>query len=766
MKLCLITGWPSAERGISLNSARSCYDHLDKSLYDLTICYINPRLERYQIDPHQLYSNTPLDFDYQLSQSGIRLTTQVRDQLLQSQDYVLPIIHGTYGEDGQIQSLLESLWVAYLWSSSQVCHTTANKYDIQQILKEHKLYTLWPSYVIRQWEQLPSLAPWKWVVKPLHGWSSIGVHIFDSIQDLHDNIWSCFQYESECILEPYCNGQEFTILVLQNWQNQAVPLLPTQIIFHHDSVFDYRKKYLSTSDTAYYTPPFRSADIVETIRQQAVQVFGIFGIKDVVRLDGRLMPDEQIRRSDINRMSGMEQNSFLFQQSSLLWRTHQDTIHYLIHKTLPQTIDYSNKIIIPVVFGGNTAERQVSILSGTNVIMKLLYSQIYHPKPIFMNHDNKLYEIPFQLCLLHSVEEIEEKIWLYQNPDYFDMLLTYQQKICKKLWVYYNHNPISQPSIPLETSREKIWSYSGFIFLWLHGWDGENGQIQYLLDSLHIKYNGPHAKISALCADKIATKKIIDQAQLSWVTTAPFVWHKLSMLDQKGERDHLWDEIQKNIWYWPYIIKPADDGCSAWVIKFVNRKQLNHILFYYINKQDRIPANAIYPWHGVIMLPTSQVKEILIEKYIITDQVKLDNLIIERNTLSNRVEMTIGVISLHGEIKVLHPSQTIASGTVLSMEEKFMGGTGINLTPPPSQYLADDILYIIKKRIWQVATILWISGYSRIDFFVNRLTGECIIIEVNTLPALTPSTVLFHQWLTHTPTLSPLQLIEVLIHQK
>lgn len=41
--------------------------------------------------------------------------------------------------------------------------------------------------------------------------------------------------------------------------------------------------------------------------------------------------------------------------------------------------------------------------------MKLLYSDIYYPKPIFMNSQGDLYEIPFQLCLLHSVEEIEEK---------------------------------------------------------------------------------------------------------------------------------------------------------------------------------------------------------------------------------------------------------------------------------------------------------------------------------------------------------------------
>lgn len=151
-------------------------------------------------------------------------------------------------------------------------------------------------------------------------------------------------------MEPYCDGQEFTILVIQNADGIPVALLPTQIVLHHDTLFDYRKKYLSTSDTTYYTPPQRNDSVVQLIRSQAVQVFQIFGIKDIVRLDGRLLSDGKIRRSDINRMSGMEQNSFLFQQTSLLGWTHRDTLHYLIHKNLPSRVDESHKILIPIVF--------------------------------------------------------------------------------------------------------------------------------------------------------------------------------------------------------------------------------------------------------------------------------------------------------------------------------------------------------------------------------------------------------------------------------
>jgi len=54
-----------------------------------------------------------------------------------------------------------------------------------------------------------------------------------------------------------------------------------------------------------------------------------------------------------------------------------------------------------------------------------------------------------------------------------------------------------------------------------------------------------------------------------------------------------------------------------------------------------------------------------------------------------------------------------------------------------------------------VARKLKIRGYSRIDAFMNTQTGELMIIEANTTPALTPSTVIFHQALTEKPQIYP-----------
>ena len=68
-----------------------------------------------------------------------------------------------------------------------------------------------------------------------------------------------------------------------------------------------------------------------------------------------------------------------------------------------------------------------------------------------------------------------------------------------------------------------------------------------------------------------------------------------------------------------------------------------------------------------------------------------------------------------------------------------------------------------KIRTEKVAQRLGIKGYGRIDAFMNVTSGELIIIEANTLPALTPSTVIFHQALAETPPLYPLKFLKKIV---
>jgi D-alanine-D-alanine ligase-like ATP-grasp enzyme len=130
------------------------------------------------------------------------------------------------------------------------------------------------------------------------------------------------------------------------------------------------------------------------------------------------------------------------------------------------------------------------------------------------------------------------------------------------------------------------------------------------------------------------------------------------------------------------------------------------------------------------------------------------------------IEVTVGVLGRRGAMRALSPSLTIARKGVLSVEEKFMGGTGVNITPPPPPPLgrvAPDAAARTRSLVSLAADRLGIDGYARIDAFMHRDTGDVVVIEANSLPGLTPSTVLYHQALAEEPPIYPRELLERII---
>ena len=123
---------------------------------------------------------------------------------------------------------------------------------------------------------------------------------------------------------------------------------------------------------------------------------------------------------------------------------------------------------------------------------------------------------------------------------------------------------------------------------------------------------------------------------------------------------------------------------------------------------------------------------------------------------SRWIEVTVGLIGKQGQMKALLPSITIREyGSILTLEEKFQGGTGINLTPPPSDVVSAAAIKTAQMRLELTAASLGLSGFARIDAFMHLDTAELIIIEVNSIPGLTPSTVLFQQAMAEDPPLFP-----------
>lgn len=780
MKITLLTGGPSLERGISLNSARSVLDHLGGDDIEIVPIYFDRKKKAYKITSAELYSNTPSDFDFKLARKFSALNQKSLVKILKSADIAMPSMHGPFGEDGQIQAFLEQNKIPFIGSSSNACKVAFDKHKASAVLWGRGFFVL-PSALLKIYDQnnkktikefFKNYKIKRAIIKPATGGSSIGVFSVNTPAEAEEKMGIIFskRMDTRVVLEPFAEGKEFTVIILQNKLGMPVALIPSEIemAYHEGRIFDFRKKYLPTNQVKYHCPARFPNEIIKKIQTEAKHLFSLFGMRDFARFDGFLLPDGNIWFSDFNPISGMEQNSFLFQQASRLGMSHGDLLRYIAKNSCGrQKIDFpefsaqkaKNKKPVSVIFGGNTSERQVSLMSGTNVWLKLRKSRNYEPKPYLLDFENNVWELPYAFILNHTVEEIIANAKESQAGQENTKKMV--EKIRAELMLTESE-ATELFFMPQKISLDDFIKKSKFIFLGLHGGDGENGNFQKILAENELKFNGSDEKTSRLCMDKFVTGEFIRNAHIEKVDMVPQKVLLLSNLKPNKIKE-LWLGLQSELGAKTIIVKPKDDGCSTGVAHLYSESDLKKYISFLSLNAGSIPPGTLYNQESIIEMPSSPVSEILFEKFIRTDSVHFKGNKLKYIRKDGWIEVTIGILEKNGKLHAMNPSLTVAEGEVLSVEEKFQGGTGINITPPPIEIVKPKIIARVRELAETLATKIGIKGYARIDAFMNVTTGALIVIEVNTLPALTPSTVLYQQALSEDPQIFPLELLEKII---
>jgi len=786
MKVGILCGGPSLERGISLNSARSVLDHLGGDGIDIVPFYFDTNRSVYRISQAQLYSNTPSDFDFKLKQTSSPLDEAALIRQLQDLDIVFPVIHGAFGEGGQLQAFLERHNIPFVGSPSAACAAAFDKYTANELIRANGFYIYEQILIqgsapregnvelIHSFFQSNSLE--RVIVKPAAGGSSICVFSVETPEEAADKADLIFDrgIDDRVVLEPFVQGREFTSIVLENPDGEPVSLVPTEIEtdYAQHQIFDYRKKYLPTCQVVHHCPPRFNGSVLEDIRSLAEKLFRLFGMHDFARFDGWLDKDGHIWFSDFNPISGMEQNSFLFQQASRVGISHRVLLRSILanacrRQGLPQPEDaYPEKDCrrkpVHVLFGGSTSERQVSLMSGTNAWLKLRRSSKYDPQPYLLDLQHQVWRLPYALTLYHTVEEIVSNCATAAHTQ--EALRKHAEAILKRLRLN-----ISQEDetffIPETMSLEEFLERSDFVFLGLHGGFGEDGTIQGLLDQRGVKYNGSDAATSRLGMDKLETGRLVDSLGIHGLRSVPkrcLELARLTPIDQQ-DPDELWQSLCTQLEAETLIVKPRADGCSSGIIHLSCPSDLKRYIRLLEQGASLIPKNTFPDQRDIVEMPLGPCSELLFETFIETDETRVveHGLSYRRNT--GWIEITAGVLEMEDDLLVFNPSLTVTEGKVLTVEEKFQGGTGINITPPPDEIVTPQAVARTKQLLKAAAGAFAISDYARLDAFMHVDSGDVMLIEVNTLPALTPSTVLYQQALNVDPPIFPRALLEQII---
>jgi len=567
--------------------------------------------------------------------------------------------------------------------------------------------------------------------------------------------------ESQVLVEQFIAGREFSCIVIEDEDGQPLALPPTEIV-KGSEVFDYRAKYLPGLARKVTPIDLPEADI-ERIRQQAQTMFSTFGFEVYARLDGFIQEDGTIFLNDPNTTSGMLPASFFFHQAAEIGLNPSQFLTYIIRTSLaarrrngmkPVQLEAAlekldndirnqrggtdDRIRVAVIMGGYSSERHISVESGRNIYEKLASSVKYRPVPVFLAGNSaefRLYELPINVMLKDNADDIREKIEHAEAGEAAHPVLAKIRAEAAGITGTYAGQAIAAPRrISFEELAEKV----DEVFIALHGRPGEDGALQQELEKFGLPYNGSGAASSAVTINKFETNRRLRAAGLRVAD------HRLAQrLEWAADAEAFYHSLESQFGY-PFIAKPADDGCSSAVKKIKNRAELAAFSEQIFRRDEPLLAGPAEVLHLGFKEEFPQKDAFLVETLIGPDGA------------AKFLEITGGLLTSYDatgqlQIEVFEASEALATGEVLSLEEKFLAGEGQNITP--ARYAQDPaerqrISDEVKRVLRQVAGILRIEGYARIDAFVRvRDSGaiEVLIIEVNSLPGMTPATCIFHQ---------------------
>jgi D-alanine-D-alanine ligase len=218
-------------------------------------------------------------------------------------------LHGTFGEDGQIQEILESKGLIYTGSGPQASRLAFDKWESKKIFTAAGV-TMPDSILFEPGkknadleERIRQLGK-KYVVKPLREGSTIGISIEDDPKSAVEAAKKCAAEFGDCMIESFIKGREITVSILGK---QALPIIE---IRPRAGFYDYHAKYIDDK-TEYLFDSLNDPALVDKVQESAITCFNSLGCRGSARVDFIIGEDGKPYALEINTIPGMMSHSLL-----------------------------------------------------------------------------------------------------------------------------------------------------------------------------------------------------------------------------------------------------------------------------------------------------------------------------------------------------------------------------------------------------------------------------------------------------------------------
>lgn len=333
---------------------------------------------------------------------------------------------------------------------------------------------------------------------------------------------------------------------------------------------------------------------------------------------------------------------------------------------------------ICVIYGGKSGEHEISLISASSIVRNIKKEN--NVILIAITKSGKWYLQP---------ESEYERICKDSSAT---LKITEDEKSAVSIIPGNGKNAFAVCGKPLEID---------VVFPALHGTYGEDGTIQGLFDMADIPYVGCTTLASAVTMDKEKTKMIWQSAGLPVV---PYVCMKRFVMLDSVLYDSFIEETEKELGGYPLFVKPCCAGSSNGAGKANNRRELSYQLMQAFQWDDKV----------------------LIEKAINAREV-------ECSVTGNSV--TFAPESEVEDVVAYIPGEIVPSHTFYDFDAKYNDPDGARLQIPAN--LSENDLEKIRKTACAAYKTLDASGLSRVDFFIDKDSGQVYLNEINTMPGFT-----------------------------
>lgn len=320
LKVAVLMGGPSAEREVSLITGKAVFNNLDRKKYSPTLVEMAK------------------DGSFWLNKKR-KLDLQNKDRKLF--DIIFIALHGSPGEDGGVQGMLESLGIKYTGSGVLASALAMNKVYSAQIYFANSLphpefihFTKdgWRRDANKIIEDAINKIGFPLVIKPVDQGSAVGVSIIKSKEEIKKSIDKIIKKFPWLMAQKFIKGREATCGVLEK-DGQAMALPPTHILPNLGEFYDYKSKYSSGGSTHICPADFGEA-VNGQIQNLALRAHKTLDCRGMSRTDIFVGEDKKLYILETNTIPGMTPTSLFPEAAAKAGIDFNVVLDYIIKASL------------------------------------------------------------------------------------------------------------------------------------------------------------------------------------------------------------------------------------------------------------------------------------------------------------------------------------------------------------------------------------------------------------------------------------------------